>query len=258
MPSIENARPQIKPDVAFAQNRKRESIEDTPVRTFSRPCRGSCLCHTLPGVRCASPPANYLLPLRGNITSSPKSPPASAPKPPKSNYPITIAGTATLVGKWTCGGNADVHAKPNLSLDPIPRIGYGVQTVVVTTSVAEIECGDSGMNEHLRNSLKEKDFAEIRYRALKYVLVDNGAAVQTSGELTIAGVTKPVGLGAKLVPLPDGGTRVTGKVRINMRDYGVKPPSKLFGALKVANKVTIEFNTVVRFSPDFNLQLFSN
>jgi hypothetical protein len=185
-------------------------------------------------------------------------PPTSAPKPPKSNYPITIAGTATLVGKWTCGGNADVHAKPNLSLDPIPGIGYGVQTVVVTTSVAEIECGDSGMNEHLRNSLKEKDFPEIRYRALRYVLVDNGSAVQTSGELTIAGVTKPVGLGAKLVPLPDGGTRVTGKVRINMRDYGVKPPSKLFGALKVANKVTIEFNTVVSFSPDFNLQLFSN
>jgi hypothetical protein len=38
-----------------------------------------------------------------------------------------------------------------------------------------------------------------------------------------------------------------------MRDYDIKPPSQLFGALKV----TIEFNTVV-ISPEFNLQPLSN
>jgi len=31
-----------------------------------RPYRGSCACLILPGVRCASPLAIYLLPLRGN------------------------------------------------------------------------------------------------------------------------------------------------------------------------------------------------
>jgi polyisoprenoid-binding protein YceI len=114
------------------------------------------------------------------------------------------------------------------------------------------------MNKHLRKALKDKDFPEVRYEALQYTLVDNGGAVQTSGELTIAGVTKPVGFGAKLIPLPEGGTRVVGKVEINMRDYGVKPPSVFFGALKVADIVTVRFDTVVRLPHEVTQALFNS
>jgi polyisoprenoid-binding protein YceI len=182
----------------------------------------------------------------------------SAPQMPDKNYQITIDGTATMVGKWACGGDAKVEAKPTQSAEPVPGLAAGIQTVVVTASVPAIECGDSTMNKHLRKALKDKEFPEVRYQALKYTLVDNGAAVQTSGELTIAGVTKPVALGAKLVPLPEGGTRVVGKVDINMRDYGVKPPSLFFGTLKVADVVSVEFNAIVRLPHEMTQALFPN
>lgn len=172
-------------------------------------------------------------------------PPSSPPKPSKAEYPLTIDGTATIVGKWLCGGNASVQTKPSSSLDPVPGLGVGVQTVVVTASIPEIDCGDSGMNKHLRKALKDKKHPEIRYQALSYTLIDNGTAVQTSGELTIAGRTRPVEVGAKLIALPEGGTRVVGNVQINMRDYGVKPPSVFFGALRVADMVTVRFDTTV-------------
>jgi hypothetical protein len=181
----------------------------------------------------------------------------SAPKPPKDHYQLTIDGTASLVGDWVCGGDANVQVVPGDSAERVPGLSSGVQSVVVTASVPEIDCGDSTMNKHLRKALKEKEFPEVRYQALKYTLIDNGAAVQTSGELTIAGITKPVGLGAKLVPVAGGGTRVVGKVEINMREYGVKPPSLFFGTLKVADVVSVEFDTVVRLPQEVTQALFS-
>jgi len=181
--------------------------------------------------------------------------PTSAPKLPKGNYSLTIDGTATLVGNWACVGNANVRAIPDRSLETVPGLGTGVRKVTVTTSVSAIDCGDSTMNKHLRNALRDTKYPEIRYKALKYTLVDNGAAVQTSGELTIAGTTKPVKLGAKLIALPDGGTRVVGKVKINMRDYGVEPPTLFFGTLKVAGVVTVKFDSVVKLSQEVTQDL---
>jgi polyisoprenoid-binding protein YceI len=181
---------------------------------------------------------------------------SSAPRPPKANYQLTIDGTATMVGKWLCGGDVTVLANPNESAEKVPGLDSGVQTVVVTAPVPDIDCGDSTMNKHLRKALKGNEFPEIRYRALKYTLVDNGTAVQTAGELTVAGVTKPVDLGAKLIPLQNGGAQVVGKVEINMRDYGIKPPSLFFGALKVADVVTVQFDTVVRLPHEMTQALF--
>ncbi len=176
--------------------------------------------------------------------------PNSAPKLPKGNHALTIDGTATMVGKWACGGNANVDAKRNPSFDKVPGLDSGIQTVTVTTSVPAIECGDSTMNKHLRKALRDKEYPEIRYQVLKYTLVDNGTAVRASGQLTIAGISKSVELGAKLIALPSGGTRVVGKVDINMKDFGVKPPILLFGSLKVADIVTVKFDTVVKLSQE--------
>ncbi len=185
-------------------------------------------------------------------------PQSSAPKPNKGKFPLTIDGTATVIGNWACGGKVDVQAKPNRSFEPVPGLGSGVQTVMVKTSVSTIDCGDSTMNKHLRKALKDSKYPEIQYKALKYILADNGTAVQTSGELTVAGVTRPVELRASLVALPDGGTRVVGKVQINMRDYGVKPPSLFFGTLNVADLVTVSFDTVVKLPQEVTQHALSS
>jgi hypothetical protein len=183
-------------------------------------------------------------------------PPTSAPKLPDRDYPLVIDGTATMVGKWSCGGDAKVETLPARTSAPAAGYDAGVLTVVVTASVPAIECGDSKMNEHLRNALKMKDFPEIRYRANKYTPVDNGRAVQSSGELTIAGVTKPVELGATLIPLPEGGTRVVGRLDVNMLDYDVKPPSVFFGALRVAKTVAVNFDIMVHLPDEVTQSLF--
>ncbi|NLT67927.1 MAG: YceI family protein [Acidobacteria bacterium] len=177
-------------------------------------------------------------------------------KPLTKKYPLTIDGTATIVGGWACGGDAAVSAVPADAAEPVPGLAAGVQVVTVVASVPQIDCGDGTMNKHLRKALKMDKHPEIKYIANKYTLIDDDQAVQTSGELTIAGVTKPVGVGAKLIPLPEGGARVVGKVEIDMAEYGVKPPSLFFGTLKVAKVVTVTFDTVVRLPNEMTQALF--
>jgi hypothetical protein len=173
-------------------------------------------------------------------------PSSSAPSVTDENGKVTVEGTATIYGNWACNGEASVEATPGEALEPVSGFPGGVQSTMVTVSVHGLECGDGTMNKHLRKALKEKDHPEITFHTDKYTLENGGGEVKAFGELTIAGVTKPIELDAQLTPLPEGGVRVVGKVDIEMKDYSVKPPSLIFGTLKVANDVSVKFDTVIQ------------
>jgi polyisoprenoid-binding protein YceI len=102
--------------------------------------------------------------------------------------------------------------------------------------------GEGGMQ-----ALGDDDKADIRKTIDKDVLkkksiaftsssvsdADGGLAV--SGELELGGTTKPV----DFVVTGDGGS-VAGSATFKQSDWGIKPYSALFGALKVNDEVTVE------------------
>lgn len=57
------------------------------------------------------------------------------------------------------------------------------------------------------------------------------------GDLTIVGETRP----ATVIGQADG-DRLTGRARVTQSDFGIKPYSAFFGALKLADEVVIEFD----------------
>lgn len=179
-------------------------------------------------------------------------PPSSAANIPTKEGTVKIEGTATIYGNWACEGQASVAATPGNALEPVPGFPGGVKKTVVKVVVHDIECGDGTMNKHLRKALKEKDHPTIEFETDKYTLQNNGGAVKAFGELSIAGVPRPVELDANLTALPEGGVRVVGEVDIQMKEYGVKPPSLLFGTLKVRPDVTVIFDTKIQ--PSDSLQ----
>jgi polyisoprenoid-binding protein YceI len=64
-----------------------------------------------------------------------------------------------------------------------------------------------------------------------------GGRLAVTGELTLAGTTKP--LSASLAV--EGG-RITGTVRLNQTTWGIKPYRGLMGALKVRDDVEVEID----------------
>jgi polyisoprenoid-binding protein YceI len=96
--------------------------------------------------------------------------------------------------------------------------------------------------------LSDKDRADIKKNIAQKVLTSGTVSFKStsiessgdgkftvSGELTVAGTTRPVRL-----ELTQNGDRVSGRVSIRQSDFGIKPFSAMLGALKVADPVDVE------------------
>jgi polyisoprenoid-binding protein YceI len=77
--------------------------------------------------------------------------------------------------------------------------------------------------------------ADIRFRSTAAERTDGGLAVR--GELTLVGATRPLAFD---LALDDG--RVKGVALLTQTEWGIKPYSALFGALKVADEVRVEID----------------
>ena len=79
----------------------------------------------------------------------------------------------------------------------------------------------------------------IAFRSTAVTGDDGGLNVQ--GELTLVGTTRP--LAVDLAVGDDG--RLSGAAVVKQTDWGMKPYSALFGALKVADEVRVEIDAAV-------------
>jgi polyisoprenoid-binding protein YceI len=69
--------------------------------------------------------------------------------------------------------------------------------------------------------------------------------VKSVGTLTIAGTEKTVNMDVTASKLPDGSIRAEGELPLLMTDFGVKPPTAMFGTLRTDNKITVKFSLLV-------------
>jgi hypothetical protein len=68
--------------------------------------------------------------------------------------------------------------------------------------------------------------------------------IALAGHLTLAGVTRPVALLVDYFEVTTDSMQFEGRQVIKMTDFGVKPPSALFGTLRAGSDITIYFKTV--------------
>jgi polyisoprenoid-binding protein YceI len=117
-----------------------------------------------------------------------------------------------------------------------------VKNAVIKVATAVLECGNGTMNEHMRKALKMTEQPFIAFALDSYALEPSGTL---KGKLQIAGQEKEVQFPATITE-ENGAIRVTGSKQINMKEWGVKPPSLMLGTMKVNEMVTINFDVIVR------------
>jgi polyisoprenoid-binding protein YceI len=76
----------------------------------------------------------------------------------------------------------------------------------------------------------------IEFRSTGVRLAQDGSTINVRGELTLAGNTSPIEFDLHL----DRDGRLGGRAVLKQTDWGIKPYSTLFGALKVADEVAVE------------------
>ncbi len=163
--------------------------------------------------------------------------PAAAQQSP---VEFTVSGTSTVRG-WTCAVRGTAAVTPGSS-PPAPGFAGGVRSATLTVPVADFECPDETMTEHLLEAMKPAEFAAITFRLESYEA--SGAGAEARGALTIQGVTKPVSFPIALTP-SGAGVAIAGELGLDMTDYGVEPPVVLLGLLRVRPQIRIEFEGLV-------------
>jgi len=83
--------------------------------------------------------------------------------------------------------------------------------------------------------LKRQDIA---FRSTEAQFNADGKRIDVQGELTLVGKTRPVEFELEI----DADGTLTGSAVITQSDWGIKPYSTLFGALKVADQVELELD----------------
>lgn len=73
---------------------------------------------------------------------------------------------------------------------------------------------------------------------------DSPYLCDAKGDLTVAGVTKPVLFAVKILPMADKKLKISGETTVKMTDFNIEPPSPkiLLGALKTGDEVKLTFD----------------
>ena len=119
-----------------------------------------------------------------------------------------------------------------------------VRTAALNVPAKALDCRNGTMNEHMLKALKATQHPTIAFKIASYDVIGAEAGLQgrATGELTLGGVSKTITVAADLAEDVDGTLRIVGTHELNMREYGLKPPTLMMGTMRVHEKVTVGFD----------------
>ena len=162
---------------------------------------------------------------------------------------LWVGGTSSMRG-WECKAttfSATIESVPNAAATVLAG-EKAVGTVGLTVPVDKLECGNGQMNGHMRKALKLEEHPQITFSLTSYELgrSNDSLLVMMNGSLTLGGSEKPIELVGLAASGPDGALRVTGTYALKMTDFGLKPPTLMFGRIKVHDLVKVGFDVVLK------------
>lgn len=153
---------------------------------------------------------------------------------------IVVAGTSTLHDWEADAEKLSAKGTINASTTAIED----VSSFSVTVPVESLESGKNGMNKNMYEALKSDDHPNIIFK-LKNVKSVSGNNITVTGDLSIAGTTKPVELNAKY-SVSGGTVKLTGSKEIDMTTWNIDPPTAMFGTIKTGEVINIKYNLVLK------------
>jgi polyisoprenoid-binding protein YceI len=159
-------------------------------------------------------------------------------------YTVTIDGTSNLrdwkenVGQVAGDLTATLNSDGSVDLTSI-RIK--MEVLSIKSDMGRV------MDNKTYEALKATAYPEILFtltRPLTVTQICNGRqSIAVEGNLFLAGVCHPVFMQVTTLVVDKGKLLFEGSENIRMTDYGVRPPSALFGTMKASPDITIHFKT---------------
>lgn len=170
---------------------------------------------------------------------------------------LTVSGTSN-VHDFHCKTNkfsAYIDVDPGYTKD-LTKVARPIVSVNVVIAVKSLTCGNKKMDENMYSTLQADKNQIIRYKLNGYDILNGSAtgfAAKTTGVLTILGKEKVVAMKIDAARLNDGKATAEGEETLLMSEFGIKPPSFMFGTMKVGDEVKVRFN--LKVGPEMIAQL---
>ena len=157
------------------------------------------------------------------------------------SYDMKISGTSNM-HDWTMKAkDANINAVWTLQPGKISDL-TGLD---FSMPVKGLKSNSDLMDSRTYTTLKADKHQKINFKLVSADVTQqqgNQYLIKATGNLTIGGVTKSVVLMANGIMNNEKLITVTGSKKIKMSEWQIKPPSFMFGAMKVGDEVTIDFN----------------
>jgi len=118
-----------------------------------------------------------------------------------------------------------------------------IDAINFSAKVEDIESGKRIMDNKTHNALLEKRNPQINFKLKPGEPVTiSKDLVKLAGTLNIAGKSREVELSCEFAQTGPNQFSVKGSVPLKMTDFGIEPPTAMFGALQTGNEITVIFD----------------
>jgi hypothetical protein len=156
---------------------------------------------------------------------------------------MTVQGTSSLhdwestVENIECKGL--LRLDNNNLLTDIERVDAKILVESIKSTKGKI------MDNKTYEAFNSEKFPHIIYNLISKKIDATHGLIETKGNLTMAGVTKPIDMLVRYKTLPGGDIQFVGSKKIKMTDFKMEPPTAVMGTIKVGDEVTVYFEITV-------------
>ncbi len=149
---------------------------------------------------------------------------------------VWIEGSSN-VHDWSCRAEAFEATVEVDDRSTIRRVG-------VRLNAHDLKCGNRKMEHDLYTTLRAADPLNPSLIVAEFQPVP-GSSNTTQGNVAVVGVERSVTIQITTERLPDGTMKAAGAIPLRMTDFGITPPTGLFGLIRSRNEITVKFDLVV-------------
>lgn len=156
-----------------------------------------------------------------------------------------VEGTSTL-HDWDLIASS-FTTTASILLDDANRL-KAIESLTLTLPVKNLTNKDSKLTKNAWDALNADQHKHIMYKVTSATIVPQQGSsylAKTTGNLTIAGVTRSIALDATCFVNSESVITIKGNTVINMTDYNVKPPTFMLGAMKTGENVKLTYRLVL-------------
>lgn len=154
------------------------------------------------------------------------------------NSKLTITGD-TNISEFSCAFNSQMIPSTRKVKVKEENSELHFENAILKLDNTGFDCGSKGINKDFHALIKTDEYPEISLE-LKKLCINTPTDAIADLIISIAGKTKAYKLPVKIV---DGKIpQYKGNLSLNINDFNLKPPKKIFGLIVVKEEIDINFN----------------